>query len=220
MAAVVLFACVPAASATVSVRTLGFDTLTAGSATVPLGYGAFDDGVTQFAGFDWSNGPVAVANRNDFTLNPFAIGFQNGVSSGDNVAFNFGGAGSVSIDAISGSYSFVSARFTAWFDLAAFGMPGGVQTLSLQGWSHGNLLYQDSLTLTPFAQSVVAENWSGIDRLVLNTEVNFQNQVRRPLQWMVDDFQYSVVPEADAVLQLAVGCLMLGAYWLRRHSQH
>jgi hypothetical protein len=217
-AATLLFWYVQAAPAAVSVHTLGFDTLAASSATVSTGYGAFDDGVNHFAGFDWSHGPLAVADRNDFALNPFAVGFQHGVASPDNVAFNFGGVASVSVDALSGSFAFVGARFTAWFDLAAFGMPSGVQTLSLEGWKGGSLLFQDSLTLSPFAQSLVTENWIGIDRLTLKTEVTFNGETRRPLQWMMDDFQYSVVPEPGALPQLAVGLLMLFAFSLGRRS--
>jgi hypothetical protein len=202
--------------ASAAVQTLGFDNLAASFATVPTGYGAFDDGVNHFAGFDWSNGPIAVADQNDLALNPFAVGFQHGVTSPDNVAFNYGGAGTVSVNALSGTFTFLGANFTAWFDLATFGMPGGVQTLSLEGWRGSSRLFQDTVILTSNAPNSVNENWNDIDRLVLTTMVTFDNQPRTPLQWMMDDFRYSVVPEANAMLQLGAGLLMLAALSLRR----
>src|SRR5689334_20441497 len=75
-------------TAPAAIHTLGFDSLVPND-PVPAGYGAFDEGPIHFAGFDWQL--IAVAQQGDPSLNPFAEGgFEHGVISPSNVAFNRG----------------------------------------------------------------------------------------------------------------------------------
>src|SRR6185503_10867683 len=106
-------------------------------------------------------------------------------------------------------------KFTAWYDLADFGMAGGTQTLTIEGWNAASLVFQEQGTLRETSQLGLIGSPIGIDRLVFYTDVTF-NGPRAPLQWMVDNFQYSVVPEPSSMLQLGAGLAMLLACSLRR----
>ena len=133
-------------SALAAIHTLGFDSLTPNEA-VPSGYGAFDEGSTHFSGFDWQH--VAVAQQGDGSLNPFAeVGFEHGVVSPSNVAFNESASADVSVVSLSGPFRFIAGTFTAWYNLADFGMVGGTQTLTAQGWNGGSLVFQEQGTLS------------------------------------------------------------------------
>ncbi len=205
-------------SALAAIHTVGFDSLAANAQIAP-GYGAFDEGAIHFAGFDW--GQVTVAQAGDGTLHPLAVGFEHGVASPSNVAFNpNASAASVSISSLSAPFVFVGAKFTAWFNLADLGLPGGTQTLTVEGWNGANLMYEDTRTLSAFSQLDFSAPAVSIDRLVLRTDVSFNGQSTRPLQWMMDDFNYTLVPEPGAMLHLAAGLLMLFAFSLRRRLLH
>ena len=205
-------------SALAAIHTAGFDSLDANAQIAP-GYGAFDEGAVHFTGFDW--GQITVAQAGDGTLHPLAVGFEHGVASPSNVAFNpNGSAASVSISSLSAPFIFVGAKFTAWFNLADLGLPGGMQTLTVAGWNGAHLLYEDTRTLSAFSQLDFSAPAVGIDRLVLRTDVTFNGQSTRPLQWMMDDFNYSLVPEPGTMLQLAAGLLMMFAFSLRRRLPH
>ena len=202
-----------AQGALAAIHTLGFDTLTANE-LVPSGYGAFDEGSIHFSGFDWQH--VAVAQQGDGSLNPFAeAGFEHGVISPSNVAFNESASADVSVVSLSGRFLFMGGTFTAWYNLADFGMVGGTQTLIVEGWNGGSLVFQEQGTLSQTSPLSLAGPSLGIDRLVFHTDVTF-NGPRPPLQWMVDNFQYTVVPEPSSMFQLGAGLAMLLACSLRR----
>jgi hypothetical protein len=131
------------------------------------------------------------------------------------VAFNASASADVSVVSLSGPFRFIAGTFTAWYNLADFGMVGGTQTLTVQGWNGGSLVFQEQGTLSQTAQLSLMGPSIGIDRLVFHTEVTF-NGPRAPLQWMVDNFQYSLVPEPSSMLQLGAGLAMLLASSLRR----
>ena len=128
-----------------------------------------------------------------------------------------GASADVSVVSLSGPFSFVGGKFTAWYSLADFGMAGGTQTLTVQGWNGGSLVFLEQGTLSQTSQLSLAGPSIGIDRLVFHTDVTF-NGPRSPLQWMVDDFRYSLVPEPSSVLQLGAGLAMLLAFSLRRRQ--
>ena len=112
------------------------------------------------------------------------------------------------------------SKFTAWFNLADLGLPGGIQTLTVEGWNGANLAYQDTRTLSAFSQLDFSASAVGIDLLVLRTDVTFNGQSTRPLQWMMDDFSYSLVPEPITMLHLIAGLFMVFAFLLRRRLLH
>jgi hypothetical protein len=207
---------VSAGAAHADVHTLGFDTLTP-NALVPSGYGAFDEGDVHFAGFEWTS--IRVAQQGDPTLNPFAVGMDHGVISPSNVMFNSGGAGSVTIAALSQPFFFRGAQFTGMFDLSDFGMPGGTQSLTLQGWHGASLVFEESGDLSAFAPIHLDGVTKTIDRLVINTGVTFNDEAKRPMQWVADDFQYSVVPEPAAAVQLLAGVAMLSVFAFRARAR-
>jgi hypothetical protein len=200
-------------SALAAIHTLGFDALTPNE-RVPSGYGAFDEGAVHFSGFDWQH--IAVAQQGDGSLNPFAeVGFEHGVISPSNVAFNESASADVSVVSLSGQFIFIGGTFTAWYNLADFGMIGGTQTLTVQGWNGGSLVFQQQGGLSQTSPLSFAGPSAGIDRLVFHTDVTFDGP-RAPLQWMVDNFQYGVVPEPSSMLQVGAGLAMLLACALRR----
>jgi hypothetical protein len=205
-----------AGAAQADVRTLDFDALTA-NALVPSGYGAFDEGDIHFAGFEWTS--IRVAQQGDPTLNPFAVGMDHGVISPSNVMFNSGGAGSATIAALSQPFFFRGAQFTAMFDLSDFGMPGGTQSLTLQGWNGATLVFEESGDLNAFSPIHLAGVTKTIDHLVINTGVTFNGEAKRPMQWVADDFQYSVVPEPTAAVQLLAGAIMLSVFAFRARAR-
>ena len=172
----------------------------------------------HFAGFDW--GQIAVAEAGDGTLHPLAVGFERGVTSPSSVAFNAGGAASVSLLSLSGPFVFVGAKFTAWFNLADLGLAGGSQTLTIEGWNGTNRLFEETGTLSAFSPLDFSAPALGIDRLVLRTDVTFSGQGTKPLQWMMDDFQYGIVPEVGPMFQLGAGLPMLFAFSQCRGSLH
>lgn len=205
-----------AGAAQADVHTLGFDTLTP-NALVPSGYGAFDEGDVHFAGFEWTS--IRVAQQGDPTLNPFAVGMDHGVISPSNVMFNSGGAGSVSVASLSQPFFFRGAQFTGMFDLSDFGMPGGTQSLTLQGWKGATLVFEESGDLNAFSPLHLDGVTKSIDHLVINTGVTYNGQPMRPMQWIADDFQYSVVPEPAAGVQLLAGVVMLSVFAFRARAR-
>jgi len=86
------------------------------------------------------------------------------------------------------------------------------QTLTIEGWNGTNRLLKETGTLSAFSPLDFSAPALGIDLLVLRTYVMFNGQSTRPLQWMMDDFQYGIVTEVGPLLQLGAGLLMLFAF--------
>jgi hypothetical protein len=222
-----------AAVVTTAEQTLTFDTLTntdLGSDTsiIRSGYGEFNSGTVHFGGFNWAAGaaPVGVANSRDPTLNPGAIGFANGAVSTPggvlNVAYKRSSAASSTIASLSGKFVFRGAFFTAVFNPPDIGLPTNtVQTLTLQAVSGGDVVSQ-TITLNAFSPVALSVDWAGtdgtgIDSLVLTTNVTDGSTTFAPLQWVMDDFRYAVaVPEPSSTLYLLVGMGLLCAIGARR----
>lgn len=174
-----LLLCVASAAASASV--VNFDDL-AGDETV-----AIDNG---YQGFDWDNAGAIRADAYP------GSGYDTGVVSGANVAFNRDG-GTVAIMR-AGGFKFVGAFFTsAWLE----------QELAFEGYAGGQLLVSSSVSylIDTAAPLWIELGWSGIDMLVIYNSSG--------TQWAMDDF---TVPE-PASLGLMGACLALLAL-TRRHK--
>ncbi len=88
-----------------------------------------------YEGFNWN--VIGSVSSDDYPVS----GFETGVTSANNAAYNFYGAWS-SVDlAVTGTYDFIGAFFTAgWVE----------QELSFEGWLDGTLVYStaDSLVIS------------------------------------------------------------------------
>ncbi|MBI5462678.1 MAG: hypothetical protein HY941_10890 [Gammaproteobacteria bacterium] len=105
------------------------------------------------------------------------------------------------------------------FDLVGFSIAGvyGSQTVTLQGFNNGQLLYSASLgiDLTP---QLFQANWAAIDQLQILNGGDFVVDAAHPSagafhNWAIDDLTYNEsiapVPLPDSALLLALGGLLL-----------
>lgn len=133
-----------AAKATV----LGFDDLTTTNiyALSPTGYG----------GLNWSTN-FYILDKNNFP----GTGYENGVVSGNYVAYNAG----VEDVSVSGSaFTFDSAYFaSAWND----------QILHLEGWLDGAMIYSADIAIVTSGSALFNFNWT-VDTLTFHSTANSQ----------------------------------------------
>lgn len=193
----VLFALLLAFGTSASATVLTFDDLSGDFAEIPDGYGGF------LWNIDTTVGTVDGADATALTGLP---GYANGVTSGDNVAFNFGGNSPTTILRSAGDlFTFNGGFFTSSEGtqlLTIFGLLGGVE----QALSTSVLINENSPTQ-------VQVNWSGIDGLrIYSTE---------QVQWTLDDFSFQAdgggpvdpgtpVPEPLSLSLMGLGLTALG----------
>jgi hypothetical protein len=172
----VFFACAAMDTFAANPVILTFDDLpgpgTFGSA-VPSGYGGF-----QWYNFNYLDGM-------DFT----ASGYQNGVLSANNVAFN--GSGNPAELSSSGPFDLNSAWLTAaWND--------GLQ-LEVQGFAGGTLLYDQTYTLNAAAPTLLAFNYLGVDEVSFSSSGGINHGYDGSgTQFVMDNLTVSV-PEPSTI---------------------
>jgi len=139
---------------------------------------ALDSG---YAGFDWTN---MGAIRGDAAP---GTGFETGVVSPTNAAYNWYGATATIATADGGAFTFAGAAFTsAYVD----------QEISFEGYRNGELVVSSgAYTLDTLAPQWIGLDWPAIDTLVIYNSSG--------TQWAMDDF---TVPE-PATLALFGGAL-------------
>ena len=154
-----------------------------------------------YQGFNWN--VIGSVSSSEYPVS----GFESGVTSGNNAAYNFYGAWS-SIDlAVAGTFDFIGAFFTAgWVE----------QEISFEGWLDGALVYStaDSLVISDSSPLWVQLDWAGIDQLFIFTsdaDVGIGH-------WVMDDFTATInsasVPESSGLVLMLMG--LIGVSLLRR----
>jgi hypothetical protein len=163
----VLFALLLAFGGSASATVLDFDNLGGDFESIPFGYGGFNWDV------DTTVGTVNGANATSVSGFP---GYANGVRSGANVAFNFGGnAPTTILRSADDLFTFNSAYFTSSV---------GAQLITLVGLLDDNEVtgMRRSYALTDLAPVLVQLDWAGIDGLRIYST--------QQVQWVVDDFTF------------------------------
>lgn len=174
-----------ATSVNAAVEVINFEDRTAGTNS------AIENG---YAGFNWQNGAADVYVI-EHGHHP-GSGYDAGVISGVNVAYNGFGSSPTHIDwAGTGNIDFIGAYWTSAWDAN--------QTLSFEGYRDGSLVYTSGdFTINDQNATLITLGWTNIDSLVIHNT---------GLHWAMDDFVFNsvaVVPE-PSVLGLMFGGLGL-----------
>lgn len=167
--------------------------------------------------------------QNTYTASKTSIpvsGYAAGATSGDMTVLN-GAGNDAGVSAADGTFTFVSANFTAaWLDdlhLELFGLADGVQ------------LFSAKFTLSSTSPTAVSLGWMGIDQLILKTSGGVPNPAYNNAGWQyaMDDFVFADradpgrgAPEPPAPLpEPATWAMMIIGYGLsgaairgRRHA--
>lgn len=157
-----------------------------------------------YQGFNWTTlGSIA---SSEFPNS----GFEAGVVSGSNAAFNFF-ASDVSISLASeGSFDFIGAFFTAAWIGDYF------HEISFEGWLDGVLVYSldSAIALANDSPTWIQLDWAGIDQLNIYSNLSGWDQ------WVMDDFTVTVnaasVPESSGLVMMLMG--LIGVSLLRRRA--
>jgi hypothetical protein len=181
-------------SSLASAAVIGFDDLSGNSAAIADGY----------QGFNWTTlGSIAS------DVYP-GSGYEAGVVSGNNTAFNFF-AEDVSISLASeGSFDFIGAFFTAAW------VGDYYHEISFEGWLDGVLVYSldSAIALADDTPTWIQLDWAGIDQL------NIYSNLAGWDFWAMDDFTINInstsVPESSGVVLMLMG--LLGMSLLRRRA--
>lgn len=156
-----------------------------------------------YAGFNWNN--FYYFNADTFSGNP--SGFQNGIVSPHNVAFNAFGDPAALSDSV---FTFNSAYFTAaWND--------GL-SIDITGKNSGNQLYFATITVNTSGPTLFSSNWTGIDELDFYSYGGVSHGYGGGgNHFAMDNFTYNAVPEPATMLLLGLG--LVGLAGVRRKIQ-
>jgi hypothetical protein len=158
-----------------------------------------------YAGLNWDN--FGVLNAPAYSTNS---GYQNGVVSGTNVAFNSGG--NQAITSSGSTFTFESAYFAAaWND--------GLAVL-VQGYNGASLIDSISFLVNTSGPLLQTFNWNGIDKVVFSSSggtknINFDANYGGTM-FAMDNMTISPVPEPETYAMLLVGLGLIGFMARRR----
>lgn len=151
--------------------------------------------------FTWDN--FYVVDGVNEIANP--SGFEAGVVSANNVAFN--GAGSAATLSSSRAFTLFSAYLTAaWND--------GLN-LEVQGYNSGSLIYDNTFTLSATAPSLITFNYFGVDQVVLTSSGGTQNTnySGAGVEFVMDNLVVQTFVDALNVTITPQGAIDAGAQW-------
>lgn len=125
---------------------------------------------------------------------------------------------------VSPSDFFLAGPSTGTFTLNSFVIAGawGSQTLKIQGFNNGGLLFTSSLFVTNSTATTFSPSWSGIDQLRISTGNDFaltSNLGGSGQHWAIDHLtinQAAPVPEPETYAMMLAGLGLLGAAARRR----
>jgi hypothetical protein len=181
---------------------LGLSSVTA-SATVVT----FEAGLDPL--FSYSS-DVSVLNGATFPVPASGYGQVAAFTGSQIVAFN-------GFEASPSTFTWAGPGATFTLDSMVVAGAWGSQTLTVQGYNNGSLLYSTPLFVTP-APTLFSPNWSGLDQFQIYTgsdHVNFGLGFNG-LQWVLDNVTVnetipdgSPVPEPTGLFFLSIGALTL-----------
>ena len=151
-----------------------------------------------YQGFNWTI--LGSANSGEYP----ASGFEAGVVSGNNAAFNWYGLDASVTLAGEGSFDFIGAFFTAAWIGDYF------HELVFEGLLDGVLVYSSdsSVALASDSPTWIQLDWTGIDQL------NIYSNLAGWDQWVMDDFTVNInsasVPESSSLVLLLMGLVGMG----------
>lgn len=155
-----------------------------------------------YQGFNW--GLIGTINKAEFP----GSGFESGVVSGNNAAYNqYGVDASIFLNA-EGTFDFIGAYFTAAWIGDYF------HEITFEGVLDGTVIYSldSSIALATDVATWVQLDWTGIDQL------NIYSNLAGWDQWVMDDFTVNVhsasVPESSALVLMLLG--LVGISLVRR----
>lgn len=159
-----------------------------------------------YHGLVWSN--FWASNAILFTGTYGSNGYYNGMVSVSNVTFNGFGAPS-EIDSTT-NFNFLSAYLTgAW---------NSNLNIEVQGFSGGNLLYDQTVVVSATNPIVFTFNYLNVDRLYFNSfggqYAGFPSGTAE--NFVMDNFSFEFVPEPSSFLLTAAGALTLWAAMRRK----
>ncbi len=163
-----------------------------------------------YQGLVWSN--FSCANAILITNLPLrgVNGFYYGMVSASNVTYNrFGDP--AEIDSLGTNFNFLSAYLTgAW---------NSNLNIQVQGFSGGNLLYDQTVVASATNPTLFAFNYFNIDRLYFNSfggqDAGFST-VFSGEHFVLDNFGFEFVPEPSTVVLTAAGGLLLWPFLKRK----
>lgn len=193
-AALLALGLVPCAQATVTgTTTLTFD-------DIPLADAAeWENSIATLAptygGLSWDN--VYVMHRDYAAIQSLDPGYQNGVVSGDWVAFNAYSDPASFFDGT--AFTLVSAYVTR---------AAGTGNVHFDGYLGASLVHSMNVVANDAAPTFVTFNWSGVDRVTLSSDS----------QTVLDNLTVAAVPEPETYAMFLAGLGLMGVVVRRRRQ--
>ena len=161
-------------------------------------------------GFEGGADPLFTYSGVDFVSTPVSD-----VSGYNNVAA-FSGSTWVAFNAFEATPSsfFIAGSPAITFTLHSFVISGawGSQTLTVEGFNNGNLLFSSALGIS-LTSKTFSPSWTGIDELRISTGSDFVDDPTATgigTHWALDNLTITPIPEPEVYAMLLAGLGLLG----------